>query len=108
MQLGAGTGGRDDGEGNGHSDGRKDLSFGSPSEDPSQRGGGIWHAYRHEDKAPSPIQQSGDAPEVMYPNLLTISIYTDTMKQVTAELITGLKRQRSDENDLQPQVSQSL
>ncbi|KIM64910.1 hypothetical protein SCLCIDRAFT_23270, partial [Scleroderma citrinum Foug A] len=86
QELGAGTGGRDDGEGNGHSDGRKDPSFGSPSEDPSQRGGGIWHAYRHKDKAPSPIQQSGDAPEV------------------TAELITGLKRQRSDENDLQLQT----
>ena len=69
--AGAGTGRRDDGpEGNGHSDGCKDLSFGSPSEDPSQRGGGIWHAYHHKDKAPSPIQQLGDAPEVMLPKYI--------------------------------------
>jgi len=105
MQLG--TGGREDGEGH-VSDGRKDPSSGSPPENPSQRGGGIWPAYHAgvEDAAPSPNQQSGGA-QVMYPNPLTISIYTDTMKQATGELIAGLKRQRSDENNPQPQVSWS-
>ena len=90
------------------SDGHKDLSFGSPPENPSQRGGGIWPAYHAgvENAAPSPNQQLGGA-QVMYPNPLIISICTDTMKQATGELIAGLKRQRSDENDPQPQVSWS-
>jgi len=63
MQLGAGTGRREDGEGNGHmSDGYKDPSSGSPPENLSQRGGGIWPAYYAEvEDAPSPNQQSGDA-----------------------------------------------
>ncbi|KIM70410.1 hypothetical protein SCLCIDRAFT_18563 [Scleroderma citrinum Foug A] len=87
--------GRRDGETNKHSDGRQDPCSGSLLDWPSQRGEGMWCAYLHrtsiefapEPTTPTPSQQSGDA-------------------QATGELSTGLKRQRSDENNppSQPQT----